>query len=111
MTCDRALATASGLAPTEAASNHPHLVLATTILASSLAFIDGSVVNVGLPTIGRSFHSTASDLQWWVNAYLLPGRGGRRSIRTTLTACRRHCGIRTGLVRLRGRQHFDLASG
>lgn len=72
MTCDRALATASGIAPTEAASNHPHLVLATTILASSLAFIDGSVVNVGLPTIGRSFHSTASDLQWVVNAYLLP---------------------------------------
>ena len=68
MTCDRALATASGIAPTEAASNHPHLVLATTILASSLAFIDGSVVNVGLPTIGRSFHSTASDLQWVVNA-------------------------------------------
>lgn len=72
MTCDRTLATASGIAPTEAASNHPHLVLATTILASSLAFIDGSVVNVGLPTIGRSFHSTASDLQWVVNAYLLP---------------------------------------
>jgi hypothetical protein len=72
MTCDRTLATASGIAPTEAASNHPHLVLATTILASSLAFIDGSVVNVGLPTIGRSFHSAASDLQWVVNAYLLP---------------------------------------
>ena len=35
------------IAPTEAASNHPHLVLATPmILASSLAFIDGSVVNV-----------------------------------------------------------------
>ncbi len=51
---------------------HPRLVLLTTILASSLAFIDGSVVNVGLPTIGRSFHAAASDLQWVVNAYLLP---------------------------------------
>src|SRR6202047_3735047 len=72
MTCDRALATASGIAPTEAASAHPRLVLATTILASSLAFIDGSVVNVGLPAIARSLHADAADLQWVINAYLLP---------------------------------------
>src|SRR5271156_3784264 len=51
---------------------YPRLVLATTILASSLAFIDGSVVNVGLPAIGRSFHADATGLQWVVNAYLLP---------------------------------------
>src|SRR6266478_3099039 len=51
---------------------YPRLVLPTTILASSLAFIDGSVVNVGLPAIGRSFHANASGLQWVVNAYLLP---------------------------------------
>jgi len=47
-------------------------VLATTILASSLAFIDGSVVNVGLPAIGTTFHAEAEDLQWVINAYLLP---------------------------------------
>jgi MFS family permease len=41
-------------------------------MASSLAFIDGSVVNVGLPAIGRSFHADAIGLQWVVNAYLLP---------------------------------------
>src|ERR1700712_2243347 len=51
---------------------HPRLVVATTIMASSLAFIDGSVVNVGLPAIGRSFHADAAGLQWVVNAYLLP---------------------------------------
>src|SRR5450631_676527 len=51
---------------------YPRLVIATTIMASSLAFIDGSVVNVGLPAIGRSFHSGAADLQWVINAYLLP---------------------------------------
>src|SRR5258708_28660571 len=51
---------------------YPRLVVATTILASSLAFIDGSVVNVGLPAIGGSFHADAADLQWVVNAYLLP---------------------------------------
>lgn len=51
---------------------HPTLVLATTILASGLAFVDGSVVNVALPTLGRSFHADAGELQWVVNAYLLP---------------------------------------
>ena len=51
---------------------YPRLVVATTILASSLAFIDGSVVNVGLPAIGRSFDADAAGLQWVVNAYLLP---------------------------------------
>jgi hypothetical protein len=35
----------------------PALVIATTIRASSLACIDGSVVNVGLPAISRSFSS------------------------------------------------------
>ncbi len=53
-------------------SGHPALVLVTTILASSLAFVDGSVVNVGLPAIGRDLHGGALDLQWIVNAYLLP---------------------------------------
>src|SRR5277367_618485 len=51
---------------------YPRLIIATTIMASSLAFIDSSVVNVGLPAIGRSFHADAVDLQWVVNAYLLP---------------------------------------
>jgi EmrB/QacA subfamily drug resistance transporter len=37
-----------------------------------LAFIDGSVVNVGLPAIGTTFGAGASQLQWLVNAYLLP---------------------------------------
>jgi MFS family permease len=51
---------------------HPRLVLATTILASSLAFIDGSVVNVGLPAIGQSLDAEAVGLQWVIDAYLLP---------------------------------------
>jgi EmrB/QacA subfamily drug resistance transporter len=51
---------------------HPRLVLATTILASSLAFVDSSVVNVGLPAIERSLATDASALQWIINAYLLP---------------------------------------
>jgi EmrB/QacA subfamily drug resistance transporter len=51
---------------------HPRWTLAATILASSLAFIDGSVVNVALPAIGRSLDADAAGLQWTVNAYLLP---------------------------------------
>ncbi|HEY3637904.1 MAG TPA: MFS transporter [Rhizomicrobium sp.] len=51
---------------------HPSFVLVTSILASSLAFVDGSVVNVGLPAIGSGFHASAADLQWVINAYLLP---------------------------------------
>lgn len=51
---------------------HPRLVLAVCILASSLAFIDGSVVNVGLPAIGQQLHADAEHLQWIINAYLLP---------------------------------------
>src|SRR5436190_22417911 len=55
-----------------AKSSHPRVVLAATILASGLAFVDGSVVNVGLPAIGRSLAADAGALQWVVNAYLLP---------------------------------------
>jgi EmrB/QacA subfamily drug resistance transporter len=54
------------------AVSHPRVVLATTILASGLAFVDGSVVNVGLPAIERNLAADASALQWVVNAYLLP---------------------------------------
>ena len=65
-------AAAARSAATGKASDHPRLVLATSILASSLAFIDGSVVNVGLPTIGRGLAADAAGLQWIINAYLLP---------------------------------------
>ncbi|HEV7432035.1 MAG TPA: MFS transporter, partial [Steroidobacteraceae bacterium] len=53
-------------------AEHPQWVLATTILASSLAFIDGSVVNVALPAIGKALSADSAALQWCINAYLLP---------------------------------------
>jgi EmrB/QacA subfamily drug resistance transporter len=34
--------------------------------------VDGSVVNVGLPAIGRDLGASAADLQWTIKAYLLP---------------------------------------
>ena len=54
---------------TETAKAHPNWTLVTCILASSLAFIDGSVVNVALPAIGHSLGGGAADLQWTMNAY------------------------------------------
>ncbi|WP_397452894.1 MFS transporter [Pseudomonas sp. NA-150] len=48
------------------------LTLVTCVLASSLAFIDSSVVNVGLPAIGRSLDADHAGLQWLIGGYLLP---------------------------------------
>jgi MFS family permease len=46
-------------------------VLAATILGSSIASIDGTVVNVALPTMQRTFHAMAADLQWVIEGYSL----------------------------------------
>jgi EmrB/QacA subfamily drug resistance transporter len=44
-------------------------VLAATILGTSMAFIDGTVVNVALPALQSSLHATVIDMQWVVEAY------------------------------------------
>src|SRR5689334_23824719 len=46
-------------------------VLAATILASSMAFIDNTVVNVALPALQTNLNATAVDVQWVVEAYSL----------------------------------------
>jgi EmrB/QacA subfamily drug resistance transporter len=46
-------------------------VLAATILASSMAFIDGTVINVALPALQTSLSATAVDMQWVIEAYSL----------------------------------------
>jgi EmrB/QacA subfamily drug resistance transporter len=51
---------------------HPRATLAATILGSSLAFIDGSVVNIALPTLAHDLTVGPADLPWAINAYLLP---------------------------------------
>jgi EmrB/QacA subfamily drug resistance transporter len=61
----------AAVCPTNAKPAGPG-ILACTILASGLAFVDGSVVNVGLPAIGQGLHAGAGDLSWVINAYLLP---------------------------------------
>src|SRR6202521_1043547 len=44
-------------------------ILIATILGSSLAFIDGTVVNVALPAVQANFHATLVDVQWVVESY------------------------------------------
>jgi EmrB/QacA subfamily drug resistance transporter len=46
-------------------------VLAATILASSLVFVDGTVVNVALPQLQRAFDATIFESQWLVESYAL----------------------------------------
>ncbi len=46
-------------------------VLAATILGSSMAMIDGTVVNVALPTLQVSLHANVADVQWIVESYAL----------------------------------------
>jgi len=46
-------------------------ILAATVLASSMAFIDGTVVNVALPALQTNLNATAVDVQWVVESYAL----------------------------------------
>src|SRR5882724_203640 len=46
-------------------------ILAATILASSMAFIDGTVVNVALPALQTNLNATATDVQWVIESYAL----------------------------------------
>jgi len=46
-------------------------ILAATILGSSMAFIDGTAVNVALPALQTNLRATVVDVQWVVEAYAL----------------------------------------
>ena len=46
-------------------------ILAATILGSSMAFIDGTVVNVALPALQSALHATLGRVQWVVESYTL----------------------------------------
>src|ERR1700754_4317546 len=46
-------------------------IMASTILASAMAFIDGTALNVVLPALQKSLSASGADLFWILNAYLL----------------------------------------
>ncbi len=60
--------TAAGLALKSAAGRW---VIVAAVLGSGIAMIDGTVVNIALPAIGRDFKTGMATLQWTVTAYTL----------------------------------------
>src|SRR5258708_18918776 len=68
MPCDEA-AIRSAPAESPCGTNARRWILAATILGSSMAFIDGTVVNVALPALQASFQATVVDVQWVVESY------------------------------------------
>src|SRR6184192_727345 len=103
-------------------------VLTATTLASSMAFIDGTVVNVALPALQANLNATIVDVQWVIEAYslllaalLLVGGSlgdhyGRRRIFLIGTAlfavASAWCGLATGIAQLivaRGAQGLGAA--
>jgi EmrB/QacA subfamily drug resistance transporter len=69
--CDAGIIGATPAVAAALSQRRKQLTLAATILGSSLAFIDGSVVNIALPAIQQALHADAASTQWIVNAYLL----------------------------------------
>src|SRR5438128_5921848 len=53
------------------ASAEGRWVLLATVLGSAVVMLDGTVVNVALPAIGRDLHAGIDGLQWTVSGYLL----------------------------------------
>jgi len=53
------------------AGRRPRLILLICCFSLFMAQLDATVVNVGLPAIGRDLHAGIADLQWVVDAYVL----------------------------------------
>ena len=69
ISCDAALAHATDFSVAPA---NPTLALTAVMAASSLAYVDAAIIAIGLPAIGRAFGIQGNQLQWVLNAYLLP---------------------------------------
>lgn len=46
-------------------------IMSSAILASAMAFIDGTALNVALPSLQNDLHASGADLFWILNSYLL----------------------------------------
>lgn len=66
--CDEAVIR-SGSAGAPCAEKSRPWVLVATILGSSMAFIDSTVVNVALPALQSNLHATVVDVQWVIESY------------------------------------------
>jgi len=107
-------ARAAGGRRAPASGAHGGWIVATTILGSSIAFIDTTVVNVALPVMQRQLHATGDEAQWMVESFALVLAGclliggalgdklGRRKIYVVGTAifgaASLACGFATGVA-------------
>src|SRR5437588_1374142 len=69
--CDESFAASRKPPTTDCGKAQRRWTLAATILGSSMAFIDGTVVNVALPALQSNLNATVTDVQWVVEAYTL----------------------------------------
>jgi EmrB/QacA subfamily drug resistance transporter len=69
--CEAGVITATPVFDAALSQRRKRLTLAATIVGSSMAFIDGSVVNIALPAMQHALNATVASTQWIVNAYLL----------------------------------------
>ncbi len=69
--CEEAVITTRKAATTKCGQAQRRWTLAATILGSSMAFIDGTVVNVALPALQKNLNATVTDVQWVIEAYTL----------------------------------------
>ena len=69
--CDEALILSCHAQRAPVSEIHGGWVLAAAILGSSMAFIDGSVVNVALPAVQSAMNATLAEVQWVVVAFTL----------------------------------------
>jgi hypothetical protein len=67
--CDEGVMISGGVAAPVTPAARPW-ILAATIVASGMAFIDGTVVNVALPDLQTSLGASAVDAQWIVESYV-----------------------------------------
>ena len=68
--CDEGVVLSARVSEPPVAAARPW-ILAVTVLGSSLAFVDGSVVNVALPALQRELGASVAGVQWVVEAYAL----------------------------------------
>jgi EmrB/QacA subfamily drug resistance transporter len=66
--CDEAVIRAGALGAPCGERSRPW-VLVATVLGSSMAFIDSTVVNVALPALQSNLHATVVDVQWVIESY------------------------------------------
>ena len=93
-------------------------LVAVTVLASGMAFVDATAVQVALPAIGRELDASLSGLQWTISGYtlalaslILLGRLARRPLRTAPRLPRRGRLVRRGLADLRAGPDHRPAGG